>query len=128
MLFGRIGDALSAFAGVLLANNLTMLILITAILFIATVLLFFRFYNIAYASAMPTAENEEALLHEFEEAYGFSAREIEVFRLIVSGRYNSEIASDLYIAESTVKFHVKNILKKTECSNRTELLCKFKGK
>ncbi|HHY17990.1 MAG TPA: helix-turn-helix transcriptional regulator, partial [Firmicutes bacterium] len=34
---------------------------------------------------------------------------------------NSEISSVLYISENTVKFHVKNILKKTGCSNRNEI-------
>jgi DNA-binding CsgD family transcriptional regulator len=126
LMYGRIGDALSAFGGVLLGNSSVCLILITALLFIMTILLFFRFYNRTYASAMPPEKNMETLLHDFEENYHLSAREIEVFHLIISGRSNSEIASDLYIADSTVKFHVKNILKKAECSNRTELIAKFK--
>lgn len=55
-----------------------------------------------------------------------SPREKEVFSLIKEGRSNSEIANDLYISENTVKFHIKNILKKTACSNRTELIALFK--
>lgn len=126
LMYGRIGDALSAFGGVLLGNSSVCLILITALLFVLTILLFFRFYNRTYASAMPPEKNMETLLYDFEENYHLSAREIEVSQLIISGRSNSEIAADLYIADSTVKFHVKNILKKAECSNRTELIAKFK--
>ena len=62
----------------------------------------------------------------FCKVYGLSHCEIEVFSLIKEGRINSEIASDLYIFENTVKFHLKNILKKTACSNRTELIVLFK--
>ena len=71
--------------------------------------------------------NEELLLEDFTQEYGLSPREKEVFSLIKEGRSNSEIASDLYISENTVKFHIKNILKKTACVNRTELIILFKN-
>ncbi|GAA6623511.1 response regulator [Scytonema sp. NUACC26] len=48
-----------------------------------------------------------------------SAREVEVLRLIVAGKSNSEIGTTLYITEGTVKTHVKTILKKLEASDRT---------
>ena len=41
-----------------------------------------------------------------------TAREREVFELIARGRSNQEIASDLFIAEQTVKPHVGKILSK----------------
>ena len=37
----------------------------------------------------------------------------------------SELADALYVSESTVKYHIGNILKKTKCSNRSELIKKF---
>lgn len=48
-----------------------------------------------------------------------SAREVEVLRLIVAGKSNSEIGTTLYITEGTVKTHVKTILKKLGASDRT---------
>nr|WP_306814363.1 LuxR C-terminal-related transcriptional regulator [Actinomyces bowdenii] len=35
---------------------------------------------------------------------------------------NAEIAQRLYLAESTIKTHVKAILGKTGCANRVELI------
>ena len=51
---------------------------------------------------------------------GLTPREIEVLRLIAIGRSNQEIASQLVISFNTVTNHVKNILGKTGCANRTE--------
>ncbi len=47
-------------------------------------------------------------------------RELAVLRLIVNGRSNKEIGSDLGIAEVTVKFHVGNILQKLGVMDRTQ--------
>jgi pimeloyl-ACP methyl ester carboxylesterase/DNA-binding CsgD family transcriptional regulator len=49
-----------------------------------------------------------------------TTRELEVLRLIAEGRSNQEIAQALVISINTVTNHVKNILGKTETSNRTE--------
>ncbi len=49
-----------------------------------------------------------------------SAREIEVLRLLVTGRRNREIASALEITEGTVKLHVSSILSKLGADDRTE--------
>lgn len=66
------------------------------------------------------------MINAFSTQFTFSNREKEVFRLIIGGHSNAEIAGDLFISENTVKFHIKNILKKTQCSNRTELIALFK--
>ena len=49
-----------------------------------------------------------------------TARELEVLQLIVKGRSNKEIASDLLIAEVTVKLHVGHILTKLSVNDRTQ--------
>lgn len=126
LLFGRIGDAVGAVGGILLERYDVALISISAFLFVATVLLFFALYHKLYVPVLTQEQNEEQLLSSFETQFGLSARESDVFRLMIKGRSNAEIAGDLYISESTVKFHVKNVLKKTECGNRTELMVKFK--
>ena len=87
----------------------------------------FVFYQKMYIPILPEEKNSELLLEDFSQTYGLSPREKEVFSLIKEGRSNLEIASDLYISENTVKFHIKNILKKTACSNRPELITLFKN-
>ena len=49
-----------------------------------------------------------------------TAREIEVLRLLVSGRRNRDVASALDITEGTVKLHVSSILGKLGAEDRTE--------
>lgn len=49
-----------------------------------------------------------------------SDRELEVVRLIVAGKSNQKISSLLHISESTVKFHVNNILCKLGVNDRTQ--------
>ncbi len=49
-----------------------------------------------------------------------SAREREVLNLIVRGRSNKEIATELGITESTVKCHVSVILMRLNVSDRTQ--------
>ena len=49
-----------------------------------------------------------------------SAREREVLKLIVKGKSNKEIATELGITESTVKCHVSVILMRLNVSDRTQ--------
>jgi len=48
-----------------------------------------------------------------------TGREAEVFRLLARGQSNREIASELYLSESTIKIHVGHILAKLNVSSRT---------
>jgi DNA-binding NarL/FixJ family response regulator len=57
-----------------------------------------------------------------ETKSSLSNREIEIAGLITEGYTNKEIAQKLFIAENTVKVHVKNILKKLELRNRQQLV------
>lgn len=51
---------------------------------------------------------------------GISKREYEVLQLIAEGCSNQEIASRLFISESTVKTHVSNLLAKLDARRRTQ--------
>jgi DNA-binding NarL/FixJ family response regulator len=51
--------------------------------------------------------------------HGLSARELEVLRLVASGKTNREIAAELVLSEHTVARHVQNILAKLGVSSRT---------
>ena len=48
-----------------------------------------------------------------------TARELEVLRLLASGRTNRAIAADLFISEKTVARHVANIFNKLGLSSRS---------
>lgn len=47
-------------------------------------------------------------------------REREVLRLLAEGKSNGEIGGVLYISESTVKFHIRNLIRKLGVSKRTD--------
>jgi DNA-binding NarL/FixJ family response regulator len=48
-----------------------------------------------------------------------SPRELEVLELIREGNKNKQIADQLAIAETTVNFHIKNIVDKLQANDRT---------
>ncbi len=52
-------------------------------------------------------------------------REIDVLELMVRGETNAGIARDLVVSEGTVKFHVKNILRKLHAANRAEATSRY---
>ncbi len=49
-----------------------------------------------------------------------SSREWEILRCLSSGKSNKAIARELNIAETTVKVHIKSLLRKLSVSNRTQ--------
>ena len=49
-----------------------------------------------------------------------TAREIEVLRLLARGMSNRDIGRTLFIAETTAKFHVANIMRKLDVGRRSE--------
>lgn len=49
-----------------------------------------------------------------------SAREVEILRLLASGRQNDDIANQLVISPFTVRNHVSNLLRKLQLENRTQ--------
>lgn len=48
-----------------------------------------------------------------------TARELEVLRLIRDGHRNKQIADQLDIAETTVNFHIRNLMDKLQANDRT---------
>ena len=59
------------------------------------------------------------LLVGTEPTHGLTERELEVLRLLASGKSNREIASALVISEHTVARHVQNIFAKLNVASRT---------
>ena len=66
---------------------------------------------------MPT--QVAALIAEHLGEEQLTARELDVLRLIRDGRRNKQIAEELCIAETTVNFHIKNLVDKLQANDRT---------
>ena len=60
--------------------------------------------------------------------YELTLREGELFPLVISPLTANEIADAENISVATVKFHIRNILSKTSCSNRRALQILVEGK
>jgi LuxR family transcriptional regulator, regulator of acetate metabolism len=52
-------------------------------------------------------------------------REVDVLEHLVKGETNADIARTLVVSEGTVKFHVKNILRKMNAANRAEATSRY---
>lgn len=60
------------------------------------------------------------------EILGLSKREYEVLLEMASGYSNKEIASHLFVSESTIKTHVSNVLLKLDAKRRTQAVQRAK--
>ncbi len=71
--------------------------------------------------ATPDAAHVDSLVGKVAaSAVGaLSAREVEVLRLIATGKTNRAIAADLFLSEKTVARHVSNIFTKLGLSSRS---------
>lgn len=54
-----------------------------------------------------------------------TARELDVLRLLASGRTNLQIAHQLVVREGTIKYHVKNILRKMGATSRADAVSRY---
>jgi two-component system response regulator DevR len=53
-----------------------------------------------------------------------SERELEIVRPVARGATNPQVARELYLSESTVKFHLRTAMRKLGARDRTELVFK----
>ena len=69
--------------------------------------------------ARPDADAVARLLEPAALPGGLTAREVEVLRLVASGRSNAQIAGELVLSEKTVARHLSNIFGKLDVDSRT---------
>ncbi len=65
------------------------------------------------------------LLAKYPEFKLLSARELEVLEQLLTDKTQTEIAHAMFITDSSVHFHCKNIYKKLEVSGRRQILIKY---
>ena len=65
------------------------------------------------------------LAEHFAEAYGLTARERRVSKLVAQGLPNAAIAARLYLSTYTVQDHLKAIFEKLDVSNRGQLVARL---
>jgi len=53
------------------------------------------------------------------DAVGLTDREVTVLRALTRGLSNREIGQELWVTEQTVKFHLRNVYRKLDVTNRT---------
>ena len=121
LLFGRLGDSLGTALTTMLSGMPLALITVVSVVFACTMALFFVLYQRLYVPTADATPTERQVFERFASQHDLSSREREVLRLVLDKRSNAEIASELFVSEATVKFHVRNLLKKTGCKNRIEL-------
>jgi DNA-binding NarL/FixJ family response regulator len=69
-------------------------------------------------SLTAASPGEEPSADGADDSHGLSAREAEVMSLIADGQTNGEIAAQLFLAEKTVKNHVRRIYSKLGVGSR----------
>lgn len=81
--------------------------------------LYFEYMNLAKQEFIK-------LLETYPELGTLSAKEMEVFELLLTDKTMAQIAEDLYISVSAVHFHCKNIYKKLSISSRRQFLITYR--
>ena len=69
--------------------------------------------------------NEQSEYYQIKilaQQFQLTTRELDIINHLVKGKTNREISYSLFIEESTVKTHLKQIFKKTKVSNRSSLI------
>ena len=70
---------------------------------------------------MPTSMIQQQVLNHIDnDASILTPRQLQVLALLVQGHSNKMIASEMDLAEATVKMHITSILKSLGVSNRTQ--------
>ena len=67
-----------------------------------------------YAQPLGSAPGDDAGLEQLTE------RELEVLRLLATGKSNAELAAQLYLGEGTIKTHVSHVLGKLGLRDRVQ--------
>lgn len=85
-------------------------------------IIWIRFYFLEYAKSRAKLRKSDAILSGLVEKYNISKRELEILTLILDGKSNKEIKTQLFISYHTVKNHIYNLFQKLGVKSRYELM------
>ena len=77
-------------------------------------------HSIHLAADRAAAVSARAADNDWDETVGLTDREREILQLVADGNSNADVARKLWITEQTVKFHLSNVYRKLDVSNRTQ--------
>lgn len=122
LLMGRAGDAAGTALCLWLSSSHVLLIGVTLALFFLTLFLFLRLCQALYLPAAGREKSEREVFESFAIQHDLSAREKEVLRLVLAEQPVPQIAEALFVSESTVRYHIHNLLQKSGAKSRQELV------
>jgi DNA-binding CsgD family transcriptional regulator/MFS family permease len=73
-------------------------------------------------ASAPDSGFDKTVLELMQRKHKFTKRELQILELSLNGLTNTEMAQCLSVSEATVKYHIRNILAKTETKNLKQLL------
>jgi DNA-binding NarL/FixJ family response regulator len=76
--------------------------------------------RVAAGGAAPRRSARETTHAHLVDAFGLSAREIEILDEIASGKRNQQIAQDLYLSINSIKSYVRSAYKKIGAGSRSQ--------
>ncbi|MDD4542383.1 MAG: helix-turn-helix transcriptional regulator, partial [Clostridia bacterium] len=115
------------FVDVFREYNFAFLLALILICLIAIPILIVRKKNKTSNDLSITSRKKESLCLEEELRNKLTPSEKQVFELMCKGYTNQQLSEKLMITESTVKFHIRNILRKADARNRYDLLSMLRG-
>lgn len=78
-------------------------------------------YQVMRSRLEQSGEERSAASKKQENEYSFTDRERDILRLVAQGYDNKEIASELFLAEGTVRNQLSRLLEKLSLKDRTQL-------
>ncbi len=63
-------------------------------------------------------------MHNIQNKYYFTEREMEVLKYVVKGCSNIEIGNKMFLSYHTIKVHISSILKKLNTTTRIKAVIK----
>lgn len=133
LMLGRFGDAAGNALRLSLQGDTVALVVLAGIALVCSIPIALQLFPCFYAPEptivyQPTIvyreaprTSEESRFSRFAQYFDLSRREQEVLRQVLSRHTNAEAAEELVVSESTIKFHMRNLLRKTGCKTRVEL-------
>ena len=125
-------SSMSAIIGAYLWNEISWNALVTTYIIILTIPLATSYINKTKEVKSPeeieeviNVEGSEKKIIIDKESFDFTAREEDIVSGILDGLSIKEMADKYNIKERTVKYHISNILRKTDTHNQRELLLKI---